>query len=255
MNFLSAAHSDIGIRKNTNQDALSVQVADTDNGKAALCVICDGMGGLAKGEVASAALITAFAKWFTEEFPLLTYKGLKESALQASWNSLIQVQNKRIIGYGDELHIQLGTTVSAILIYRKQYYVVNVGDSRVYEIRAGISQITKDHTFVQREIDMGRMTLKEAATSDKQNVLVQCVGVSYLVTPDFFTGPAEKGTTYLLCSDGFRHNISKEEIYKKCNPWIIQNEQQMEADLIYLTNLNKHRQEMDNISAILIGVY
>jgi len=255
MNFLTAAHSDIGIRKRTNQDALSIQVASTEGGKAVLCVICDGMGGLVKGEVASATLITAFSKWFTKIFPLLIRKGLNNTKLRDSWDALIQVQNRKIMNYGDELHIRLGTTLSAILIYANQYYVVNVGDSRVYEIADGINQITKDHTLVQREVDMGIMTVKEASQSNKQSILVNCIGVSDLVTPDFFTGPVVKGTTYLLCTDGFRHIISQEEIYEKCNPRAIQNEQQMETNLIYLTELNKHRQESDNISSVLISIY
>ena len=255
MKFFTAAYSDIGIKKSINQDALSIQVADTDNGRAVLGVICDGMGGLAKGEVASAALITAFSKWFMEEFPQMIHEEVTENNLQGSWNKLIQVQNKKIMNYGDELHVRVGTTVSAILIYRDQYYIVNVGDSRVYEIREGITQITKDHTFVQREMDMGRMTLEAAAVSDKRNVLVQCVGASYIVTPDFFIGPVDRGTTYLLCTDGFRHTISGKEIYEKCNPWAVQNEQQMESNLRYLTDLNKYRQETDNISSMLIGLY
>jgi len=57
MNFMIAAHSDVGIKKNTNQDSLLIKVAQTNRGKVCLCVVCDGMGGLSKGELASATVI------------------------------------------------------------------------------------------------------------------------------------------------------------------------------------------------------
>ena len=69
MGFLSIAHSDVGIKKNTNQDSVLIKQASTDYGEVLLSVICDGMGGLAKGEVASAALIRAFSDWFEKVFP------------------------------------------------------------------------------------------------------------------------------------------------------------------------------------------
>lgn len=69
MNFLTIVHTDVGIRRKTNQDSILLETADTDYGQVLLGVICDGMGGLAKGEVASAILIKAFSIGFTGSFP------------------------------------------------------------------------------------------------------------------------------------------------------------------------------------------
>ena len=74
MGFLSIVHSDVGIKKNTNQDSVLIKEAVTDYGEVFLAVVCDGMGGLAKGEVASAALIRAFSDWFENRFPLFLTK-------------------------------------------------------------------------------------------------------------------------------------------------------------------------------------
>ena len=74
MGFLSVVHSDRGIKKNTNQDSVLIKEASTDYGDVMLAVVCDGMGGLAKGEVASAALIKAFSMWFEVQFPELLYR-------------------------------------------------------------------------------------------------------------------------------------------------------------------------------------
>ena len=73
MEFLSVLHSDVGIRKKTNQDSVLIKEAMTDYGRIMLAVICDGMGGLAKGEIASASLIRAFLSWFEKDFPEILY--------------------------------------------------------------------------------------------------------------------------------------------------------------------------------------
>ena len=69
MNYLFALHTDVGIKKKTNQDSLCVKEASTPNGNILMALVCDGMGGLEKGEVASATIIKAFSKWFQEELP------------------------------------------------------------------------------------------------------------------------------------------------------------------------------------------
>ena len=88
MDFLISAHSDIGIKKSTNQDSVLIQVAQTKYGKVAFGVVCDGMGGLAKGELASATLIKEFAKWFMEDLKILLAEGFSEDKLNK-----IQAQN------------------------------------------------------------------------------------------------------------------------------------------------------------------
>ena len=85
MNFLTAVHTDVGIRKKTNQDSILLETAATDYGQVLLGVICDGMGGLAKGEVASAILVKAFSSWFHREFPQILYSGIEANAVRKSW--------------------------------------------------------------------------------------------------------------------------------------------------------------------------
>ena len=71
MKFLTAIQTDVGIRKKTNQDSVLVMEADTELGNVLFSVVCDGMGGLAKGEVASATVIREFARWFESDFPTI----------------------------------------------------------------------------------------------------------------------------------------------------------------------------------------
>lgn len=252
MNFKAAAHTDIGIKKSTNQDSVLVKAAQTDYGKVMLAVVCDGMGGLAKGELASATVIRMLSKWFEEDFPKMLYHGISVENLKEELGTLIYDANDKISKYGNALRISMGTTLVMILVVGNVYYVVNVGDSRVYILREQITQITHDQTFIQREMDLGRMTWDEARRDPRRNVLLQCIGASEVIIPDYYTGTLDSGSMILLCSDGFRHVISQDELYEYLNPYRLLNEQTMQDGLVYLTELNKNRNEVDNISAVLI---
>lgn len=254
MNLKIAVYSDAGIKKKTNQDSVFVKVASTAFGTAALAAVCDGMGGLAKGELASATLVRKLNHWFMHDFPALLYQNGNTGQLEESFIKFVCAANEEIVSYGRANHVELGTTMVALLIVSGRYYVVNVGDSRAYLLAEGMRQITKDQTFVQREIDAGRMTAQEAMADSRRNMLLQCVGVSPTVAPDFYSGALQAGTEFLLCSDGFRHKISEEEIYAVLHAQGECGERDMEEKLAYLTELNKQRQETDNISSILIRV-
>lgn len=252
MNFLTAVHTDVGIRKKTNQDSALIMEATSDYGNALLAVICDGMGGLAKGEVASSAVIQLLKKWFEEELPSVITSQDPKTLIFSSWEKIVYSANIKISEYGRAQGISLGTTLVAVLFLGNAYYIVNVGDSRAYCISNNLYQLTKDQTFVQREMDMGRMTYEESLNHPQRNVLLQCIGASNLVEPDFRSGEFAPGQVFMLCSDGFRHVISGEELFEKLNPSLLNSEQAMYDSLVYLTELNKYRREQDNISAILI---
>lgn len=258
MVFLSIAHTDVGIKKSTNQDSVLIKEANTDYGHVLLSVVCDGMGGLAKGEVASAALIKAFSNWFEEEFPVILYKndatqGIDYNHLQKSWNGLIDIVNHKIENYAAGFHTNCGTTLAACLMVKGHYYIVTVGDTRVYQItNKKVEQLTEDQTFVQRELKEGRMTLDEAKNHPQRNMLLQCVGASPVIIPEFDNGVLQENDVFILCSDGFRHVISEDEMFRFLNPRVLHNEQEMKNAAVYLTELNKQRRETDNISVIVV---
>ena len=252
-NFLTIVHTDVGTRRKTNQDSILLETADTDYGQVLLGVICDGMGGLAKGEVASAILIKAFSNWFHREFPRLLYRGIGANDVRKSWRDLLLEQNQKISDYGAGGNFSLGTTATALLLAGNVYYVVNVGDSRVYYLgEEGIEQITVDQTFVQKEIDGGRMTVDEAKMHPKRNMLLQCVGASSALKPDFYTGEYEPDSVLMMCSDGFCHMIQPGEFHSRLKPGCLTMEEKMKEAAIYFAELNKSRGEEDNMSVVLI---
>ncbi|MBE5944872.1 MAG: serine/threonine-protein phosphatase [Lachnospiraceae bacterium] len=253
MKYIAAYHTDIGITKKTNQDSLAMKVVDTKDGRVAFAIVCDGMGGLSKGELASKEVILAFCSWFDEI--LLTdidNNSFEESKLIQQWNDIIQVQNKRLGEYGKTNNIQLGTTVSALLIYKDCYYIVHVGDSRIYHMGQGVTQLTKDQTFIAREIAAGRLTEEQAKTDPRRSVLLQCVGASPVVQPEFTKGDVTSNTVYMLCSDGFRHQITDKEMMDKIGPDAVNDEEEIKFGCIYLTELVKNRRETDNITVAVL---
>ncbi|MDE6434722.1 MAG: protein phosphatase 2C domain-containing protein [Lachnospiraceae bacterium] len=254
MEYLSVICSDIGISKKVNQDAAITLQAATAKGNVLMAVVCDGMGGLSKGEIASSTVITEMQEWFEDVFPDLLYRNFTFDAIKNSWMDVMDELNERIRIYGEHLRINLGTTLTALLLVDDAYYICNIGDSRVYYLKDGIRQMTRDQSFVQQEIDVGRMTEEEAAHSDKRSVLLQCIGVGESVIPDFYSGEYSGASAFLLCSDGFRHVISNDEIWNCLDLEGLREECQMEEKVRYLIDVVKNRGEEDNITAVLVSV-
>lgn len=145
--------------------------------------------------------------------------------------------------------------MAAILIAGDSFYAVNVGDSRIYRIGGSLIQMTRDDTFVQKEIEQGRMTEEEARHHPGRNVLLQCVGIGRNISPQFLSGKCEADTVFLICSDGFRNVITQDEMLMYLQPHTMCSELVMKQAVTALTELNKERMEGDNITAVLIRVY
>lgn len=255
MNFIISANTDVGIAKSTNQDSLSMKVINTPQGRMVFGIMCDGMGGLEKGEVASASVIRAFDNWVMNELPLLCNAPLEDGVIKAQWERIITEQNETIKTYGARQGVKLGTTAVVMLLTQNRYYILNVGDSRAYELTTDIRQITVDQTFVAREVALGNMTPEEAETDSRRNVLLQCVGASEEVYPEMFFGDVVQNAVYMLCCDGFRHVITPEEMYEKLQPGNLMDEYTMNQNSIGLIELNKQRSERDNISVALVRTF
>lgn len=246
MKLLSAVCSDRGIKKKINQDSLLVRSAMTKEGEILLAAVCDGMGGLEKGEVASGEVIRALARWFEETLPLLLFgeqekKGVGERRkreIAKSLESLIQEENQMISVYGKEKNLLLGTTVSAVLLIAGWYLIVHVGDSRVYGLTEDVQQLTKD----------------QARQHPRRNVLLQCVGVQEKITPEWKSGVYYPGMGFLICSDGFCNQLLDGELEERFCRNYLRAEWEMEENLKEVMEQNKRRMETDNLSAIWISV-
>lgn len=251
MRFIATADSDVGISKNTNQDSVLIKHATCELGEVLMAIVCDGMGGLSKGELASATVIRTFSQWFDNELSF-ELEDVDMNVIGAKWSLLLKELNVNILEYSKSIGEEgMGTTFSGILFVGNEYVIVHVGDTRIYHIASRLEQLTLDHTFIAREISKGTMTIEQAKTDKRRNLLLQCVGASKVVEPDVLIGKTGKGV-YLLCSDGFRHEITEAEMFESLNPINLMNKEAMHSNAKYLIEQVKSREEKDNISVILI---
>lgn len=250
MQYVAIAKSDTGIAKDINQDSILIKHAIYGEKEVLMAIVCDGMGGLSKGEIASATVIREFENWFSKELPF-ELKKVDMNVIGGKWSLLLKSINYRIKEYGQNFEERLGTTFTGALFVDDKYVIVHVGDTRMYHIGASLKQLTDDHTYVAREINRGMLTSEQAKTDKRRNMLLQCVGASKTIQPQIIFGEAKQGV-YMLCSDGFRHKVTEDEIYKSLNTKRLNNKRKMIKECEHLINLIKQRKEKDNISVILI---
>lgn len=252
MQYFGAAVTDIGIKKQTNQDSVCLKIAETnEKNQIAMVLVCDGMGGLEKGELASATVVRRLSMWFMNELPK-RIKGFSWEETTNEWKILLKQLNQELLQYGKTIKVNLGTTITAMLIINGEYMIAHVGDSRAYRIYDDIEQLTEDQTFIAREIKNGTMTAEEAEKDRRRNMLLQCVGASRDVEPVFTFGKILPNEIYMLCSDGFRHKITEEEIFESFYPGGIHTPEDIERKGKHLIAMVKARIEKDNISVVAI---
>lgn len=252
MDFLTSVCTDVGIRKANNQDSFSVMKANTPKGEICIAIICDGMGGLASGEIASFHLVNKFKQWFKDDLPLILKNGDYQN-IESQWNYIVQKENIAIAEYSKKHGALMGTTLTAALFLYDRIYIIHVGDTRIYEITdSRISVLTEDQTLVAQEIRRGKMTPDEAERDPRRNVLLQCVGASKIVEPQYMEIDIKHNAVYMLCSDGFRHKITENEIHNMFMPSKLSQKDIMLSNSKKLIELNKARNETDNISVLLV---
>jgi len=249
MRFMVTADTDVGIEKHINQDSIIVKHGTCEKGEVLMAIVCDGMGGLTKGELASATAVRVFAEWFDKELPY-ELENFDAEVVSEKWGLLLKDVNEKILEYSQRRNLEMGTTFTGMLFVDNQYIITHVGDTRAYHIDSKIEQLTTDHTFVAREMGRGTMTLSEAKIDQRRNALLQCVGDSQEIDPEILVGTCEKGI-YMLCSDGFRHEITQNQIQEAFNVDFA-DEKAMHDQVRGLIELVKQNQETDNISVILI---
>ena len=250
--MLYAVHTDKGNVKKVNQDSIVVKKAVTENGEMLLAAVCDGMGGLSYGEIASGEAAEQLSEWFNNDLPYLVATGLTTDKLKNSLNEMIAGLDEKIVAFSRQ-YSDCGTTLAGIYLYNGRYLCVNIGDSRVYRITAdSIRQLTHDQTVVQQMLDNNEITKEQAKTHKMRSMLLQCIGVEGDVVPKYRDGTYEEGDVFLLCSDGFRHELEAKEICRIFRPKKMTDEASMKEAAKKAVRKNMQRGERDNISVVVI---
>ncbi len=238
VHYQAAAVTDRGRKRPSNEDAFGFSVED------GVFVVCDGMGGAAAGEIASSLAVD-------EMLRLLSGRGqdtrapLPEAAEQA-----ILAANEVIFSRAQRNHrlSGMGTTLVALAVEERRVWVLNIGDSRCYQLRAGrLEQLTLDHSLVEEQVRMGRMTRSEAQRSPLRNVITRALGTQGGVTPDIFELEAHPGDLFLLCSDGLTRELSDAEIES-----LLSDGSPLDELCARLVNAAKKAGGHDNITCVLV---
>ena len=201
--FIAEGRSEVGLHRNGNEDSALI------NG--ALIAVADGMGGHAGGEVASKVAITTLA----QILPLLNNNEMDSESLEDFLlTSLLEVDHEigETAAANDRLS-GMGTTLTALALYREIVYVLHAGDSRAYRLRGKeLTQLTKDHSVVQELIDSGAITETEAFIHPQRSVLTNVLMGQGNMTPLLIAYEVKPGDKFLLCSDGLNTVVSNDEI-------------------------------------------
>ena len=210
-----AAATEVGSRKRVNEDSCCIKVAQTSLGE--VVMVCDGVGGLSAGNLASATVVNRFSQWFEQELPMLMEGMVADGSfdfqtVKAVWGALLQTQNELIRTHGTKTGTRLGTTFTGVIVCGSRYLVGHVGDCRAYQLdKASFRQITEDQTEVARKLAAGEITAEEARRMPK-NVILQAVGSGRVLVPAFYQGTCGPNELFVICCDGAYHRAENEGI-------------------------------------------
>lgn len=202
------ARTDKGMVRDNNQD--SYVACELQDG-AVLAVVCDGMGGAAEGALASSEAIKAIKERITERY----YGGMTDLSVRSLIISSIEYANKQIydLSLTNESYEGMGTTVVAAIVSENFAYIAHAGDSRAYMISDGnITQLTKDHSVVQRMVENGEITAEEAEAHPSKHIITRAMGVDSEIKVDFCQESFDEGDILLLCSDGLTNYVDNRSI-------------------------------------------
>jgi protein phosphatase len=235
-----AARTDVGVVRAGNEDNFLVVP------ERGIFVVADGMGGHAAGEVASDIAVRVI----TEELGSLM--GLDGNTVAERMRKAIRSANTSIFQRTIVEHDKrgMGTTATVLALATGRYLIGQVGDSRAYLMREDrFLQLTKDHSYVQEQIDAGNLTPEQARNHPYSNVITRCVGANGEVTPDIYLGAVKQGDVFLLASDGLTGMLSDERLVD-----ILSDAGEPQHWVDRMVNEANRRGGLDNITVVIVRI-
>lgn len=245
MHLSVGARTDVGMIRAGNEDSFFADCLPTHG----IFIVADGMGGHAAGEVASAMAVQIVTRELSRlhedaEGGGVDVRSVVRDAVRAANRAIYD----RTIAESDKQG--MGTTVSALILTGNHYVIGQVGDSRVYLLRGGeLIQLTKDHSYVQEQVDAGYLTPEQARFHPYSNVITRCVGASTDVEPDAYTGEVQEGDVFLVASDGLTGMVDDRRLHK-----MLQSSAAPARIVEALIGEANGRGGLDNITAIVVRV-
>ena len=237
--------TDAGCVRSQNQDVFQIVNLDRN---AALCIVCDGMGGAKSGNVASQLTAEVFA----EEVKRTWTSDMDQSQIDQMLQSAVKLANFTVYDQAQQFEdfSGMGTTLVAALIKDEEITVVNVGDSRAYGINShGIRRLTVDHSLVEVMVQRGELTAEEAKSYPGKNYITRAIGTESMVECDLFHMDMERGDSLLLCSDGLSNIIDDQEILFE-----VVHGMNNELCCQRLLDIAKNRGAPDNVTCVMVQI-
>ena len=203
LNIEYTGKTDRGLIRNNNEDTFVI------NKDINFCLVADGMGGAAAGEMASMIFAQTADEIFSNGIP-----ATEQEAIDCVQTTFLEA-NERILAHVAQYpeHQGMGCTAETLAFTNSGFVIGHMGDSRTYRFRQGVlKQLTKDHSLVQDQIDQGLITNEQARTHSMRNVILRAVGVRPSPALDTLRGPIFQGDLFLLCSDGLTDMVDDVEI-------------------------------------------
>jgi len=237
-----SARTDVGMIRSGNEDNFDVDVNSTRG----IFIVADGMGGHAAGEVASEMAVTIVKRELTDVTDT-TGAQLGKVLAEALRHANRAIHDRTITEVDKQ---GMGTTASVLVLSEARYVIGQVGDSRVYLLRGGkFAQLTKDHSYVQEQVDAGYLTPEQARYHPYSNVITRCVGASPEVEPDLYNGDARRGDVFLIASDGLTGMVDDRRLAQ-----LLMSRAEPERKVQALISEANGRGGLDNITAIVVHV-
>ena len=240
MHITCAARTDVGLIRSGNEDNYTVS---PDRG---VFIVADGMGGHAAGEVASEMAVSGVSR------DLGSFKGTSLDEAVGRVTTAIRSANAAIFERTLIEHDKrgMGTTATVLILHGNRYLIGHVGDSRAYLLREGVfHQLTKDHSYVQEQVDAGYLTPEQARTHPYSNVITRCVGAAGDVVPDIFSGTCRADDVFLLASDGLTGMVEDDALAA-----ILKTQGSPEKWVDRMVSEANRRGGLDNITAIVVRI-
>jgi PPM family protein phosphatase len=214
MEYTAAARTDVGRKRSGNEDSFCVAR------ELGLFLVADGMGGHAAGEVASRLAVETIQDWMRKyargESTPLVGQPLAGGSNRSNWLlSSIRLANRVIFetAQGGKEYAGMGTTLVAALAMGTRVALAHVGDSRIYRVRDDqIVQLSKDHSFIQQQLERGIISSEEAHDSQYRHLITRALGLKESVEVDLVEQDVQSGDLLLLCSDGLSDLLEDEEM-------------------------------------------
>ncbi len=244
--------SDRGDKREENQDSILCLDGLAGKRQAALFLVADGMGGLSHGSQISQYIIHQFQLWWESDFLQITKdKRVKEEDIREILEQEIWEINQSVLQFREKMRCRAGSTISLLLLYGSKYYLLNLGDSRIYIFQKGkIFLLTRDQTLAAQMVREKRMTEEEAKHSSKNSVLTMCIGMFPIPRSYFLSGTIKRDALFLLCSDGLYHHLEDRQIQEVLRDKQLDVQQKAEV----LRRLIRPGTASDNVSVIVVSV-